>query len=466
VDLDSPENVRDMDISDPEHDDYLWAANTHDGLMYAVSWDSWPTPRFMTTRFVILDVSEPDNPVRVGSIERMTGDRTVVAGGYAYLMSYGLSIHVIDVSDPAQPVQVGLLPPDKAEMRRSGGIMEPGGLIVDGTRLYALSYGGDWGVYRWRLIAVDISDPSSPQEIGRFEGRSVTSGMWLQGDLISVVDPYGITVIDASDAENMRELERIPSPYGAEAVHLQDSNAALFLGSGIFSLDVEDPANPQLRDFRYDGPIQVVASTANSDTIVDDDSPVSQERLGFRVTGVSDGYELDVSELPDIRLNEVNERILPYHPRRGPYEYSASCGALTVTDESDGQGQNARRERLRLDDSNCSDKWDVALRGDFAYVTGNGSLYIASISDPGNPKLLSRKPLTAALEGENQSSIRIEGDLAYVLHGGLWALDLDDAESPREIAYYPTNAHVLDVDGSRLGLLSPDGTFQLLSLDR
>lgn len=42
------------------------------------------------------------------------------------------------------------------------------------------------------------------------------------------------------------------------------------------------------------------------------------------------------------------------------------------------------------------------------------------------------------------------------------ALDLSDPARPREVAYYPTDAVALDVDGGRIALGGPDGSFTLL----
>lgn len=58
---------------------------------------------------VVVDVSDPANPTRVGSREMSmdNGRDVAVAGAYAYIAADRGGLRVLDVSDPANPVEVG-----------------------------------------------------------------------------------------------------------------------------------------------------------------------------------------------------------------------------------------------------------------------------------------------------------------------------------------------------------------------
>ena len=106
----------------------------------------------------------------------------------------------------------------------------------------------------------------------------------------------------------------------------------------------------------------------------------------------------------------------------------------------------------------------MAKTDDYVYLVGGGSVYVFDVSNPAEPDLLARKPLISGQDaGEtDQVAIAIEGRFAYVLHGGLWVLDLLDPAKPEEVAYYPTAATVIDAEDGRIALGGVDGTFTLL----
>ncbi len=394
-------------------------------------------------RFASLDLRSPESPVWLDEMD-VYGAPMHVIGDRAYIMREDVGVRIIDISDPANMSVIGELTEDTPGRGSSGDPSEPGDLIVDGSRLYALLWGGDWGVYHWRLRVADISDPTSPHELGRLEGDGPAPGMWLQGNELVVADSYGFSLIDVSDPANLRETRRFPRGAAPRAVHLRDSFAYVFMYSGIFTLDLTSPGANYEASFLYPGPIGNVRETA--------------EGFEVGIYGASESIKVKASDplLPIIDENPA-DWIPPPHPSIGAHTYLATCGSLWV------EGEDGRRvTEIRLDQRDCAEEWQEASYGEHLYVVGGGNLYILDASDPSAPELLALKALAPRLENLRQSAIHVDRQYAYVLHGGLWALDISNPARPKEVAYYPTDARRLDVDGDRIGLVGPGGDFTLL----
>lgn len=402
----------------------------------------------------VLKVS--DVPRVIGFVEGASGGLLQVSGGNAYVMTAGVGLHVVDVTDPTAPRLVGELAGDPAEIGTSNGIGTPAALLLQGQYLYALAYGGDWGVYRWRLLVVDVSDPAGPRELGSAEGIGEAAGLWLQGHQAVVVDRFGLSVIDVSDPTRPVEVGRVPASADPASVHLVGDYAYLFLRSGLFVLDLSAVPTPQLATFRYFGPIG--RAWREGDT------------FNVSVFTRSQAYEVDVSEPGDPKATETRVAGLPPRPTAGPYTYGTSCGSLHVEDPSKGYGQAGRIHSIVLTDHDCRsrwEKWEVAVAGGHAYVVGGGKLLVMDLSSPAAPAVVWEKVLASGGDDapQEQASLLIEDGRAYVLHGGLWVLDLSYPAQPREVAYYATDALTLDMEGDRIALVGPDGSFELLKLE-
>lgn len=389
----------------------------------------------------VLDISSPEEPRKLGEMPD-PGGPLYLAESRAYVLTEDLGVRVLDLSDPARPREVGYLLDDSPGTASSIDPSEPAGLIVDGQRLYALMWGGDWGVYHWRLRIVDIADPTRPRELGRLEGDGIAWGMWLQAQELVLVDQSGTSILDVSDPARPREAQRVPAASAAVDVRLQGQYALLFLRSGVFALDLADPTGPRASAVPYFGPVGRVRQQGN--------------RYLVQVYGEYAIYEIDASALPRVVAEKSRLRSLP---ARTGVSYSASCGRLELEDESQ---PGAVLSRVLLARSDCSDAWDVAALGSHVYVVGDGRLFVLDASRPEAPSLIAEKGLASRRTDARQARILVEGSRAYVLQGGLWVLGLSDPQRPREMAYYPTDALALDVQDGRIALGGPDGGFTLL----
>ncbi|PLW80738.1 hypothetical protein C0585_01170, partial [Candidatus Woesearchaeota archaeon] len=220
----------------------------------------------------VVDVSDPTNPVEVGSVRDTESGGTAttldnaygvfVQGDYAYAISamdHGLS--VIDVSDPTSPVEVGSL---RAISSPQGGTASclgmPFDLFVSGDYVYIASY------LNYSLTIVDVSDPTSPVQVGYIvdseQGGTATTlkfaiNVFVRGDYAYVTsqDDNGLSIIDVSDPTNPVEVGYVTdSEVGGTATTLDGASDVFVSGGyayvtsrdddGLSVIDVSNPTNP------------------------------------------------------------------------------------------------------------------------------------------------------------------------------------------------------------------------------
>ena len=118
----------------------------------------------------VLNISDPDQPVVVGRTHPFAIiNKLVVSGDYVYaaVEPFG-DLWVIDVSDPTDPK---LVTSDDRYWIKA--------LSIDGSYLYAVSFGGGLNIY-------DISDPSVLQEVGYLKTTGFGSGVDAAGGVAFV----------------------------------------------------------------------------------------------------------------------------------------------------------------------------------------------------------------------------------------------------------------------------------------
>jgi len=135
-------------------------------------------------RLTILDISNPASPTVVGKTAPMPGivQDIYLSGNYAYVAAGSSGLRVIDVSAPTSPNEVGFF-------ETPGDAL---GVAVVDNYAYVADYDGG-------LRVIDVSAPTSPTEVGFFETPADAYG-------VAVVDNYayvaashgGLRVIDVS----------------------------------------------------------------------------------------------------------------------------------------------------------------------------------------------------------------------------------------------------------------------------
>jgi hypothetical protein len=204
----------------------------------------------------LLDLSDPGTPTEVGSLETpleivLSSGGLAVAGDRLYAVLMGMAkgaLWVVDVSDPAWPREVALMETEYPVTR----------LVVAGDYAYLLTFGRG-------LVVTDISDPTSPQEaayLGSVGGDAAkVSGPWLY----TIGGGDGLHILDIASPPDVREVGFLADPEGktdqpgqipegiksmvdlggfADVAVAGDYAYIPSRSSGLRVVDVSDPSSP------------------------------------------------------------------------------------------------------------------------------------------------------------------------------------------------------------------------------
>jgi len=260
------------------------------------------------------------------------------------------------------------------------------GVVLSGNFAYVSgSYGS--------LFILDVSDPTAPHEVGRFDTADYCNSVAVSGDL-AYLTAYGsfdgFWIVDISDPQEPYAVGRYSSPCGGDdIVPSSDFDYAYMPADfkGLRVLDMSDPLEPyEVGHWDGLGKTRGVALSAKLAYVTDNDS-------GLQI--------LDVSN------------------PKAPYEVG----------------------RCSLPGNALS----VAVAGDFAYVGGTdlfGKLHVIDVSNP-------QKPHEVGWVGFRDlgAGVAVSGDFVYVLSPlGLYVIDVSDPQSLHLAGWYEgLEFHPVDV---------------------
>ncbi|MBV8964737.1 MAG: hypothetical protein JO191_01030 [Mycobacteriaceae bacterium] len=206
-------------------------------------------------RLSILDVSQPDKPVEIGSaalpaasgIANWSAD-VIVMDQYAYAAAGG-TLLVFNVGDPTHPTLV-------SQQDLGVGIVALGRL---GGYLYVLI-----GVQpqpqrpglEYHLAILDLSDPGHPQRTSDWTGLpGMWNGMTVSGTRAYVTGGRLLGVVDLGDPLNPQLVGTAPfDDTGGDRLAVAGNTVFVAGFSGVDTYNVSDPAHPQpLPTFGGDG---------------------------------------------------------------------------------------------------------------------------------------------------------------------------------------------------------------------
>jgi len=329
----------------------------------------------------VIDVSNPLAPSLTGFY--LTEENYILQGvdlsgdGYVYTCQYNETdetskIVVIDVAtDPASPAEIGsYVEPD--------GVFK--GITLSGD--YAYIYAGWWPS---RLIALDISDPSSPSSIGECEANGDFYGLGISGNFVGISHGNsGFSLYDVSNPASPSQLGNYDTPYGVSWPHgtpIVVSGDYVYL-EGLRIMDVSDPSNPFLAGEGGAGDAISIAISG---------------RFAYCCCGWPRHF----------KIVDISSPTNPY--------LVASLGFP--------------------DDYQL---FDVAVRGNYAYVSGvkqisgdsYGYLAVVDISNPMNPHIVGS--YDCPVISFNSGGIALSGDYVYLVVSD-WSLYSDQSASLRII---------------------------------
>lgn len=409
----------------------------------------------------VIDISNPSSPKIRGIVDTngtavdvlVDGDYAYVSNGYSEDKDRGLK--VVDISDKENPSVVGY-------EKDLAGILKKGDYIY-GSYGYSIDVSDPTDPqtvdrisdnYNFRAIVgdhiitqnttVDITDPTDMKEDGNF-----TTFYDYVND-IKVVDGIGyvangwrgLTLLDISDLSNINYVANMR--YGLNSV---------------YKVDVSDGYAYVLSTDSYD---RKAISKINIDKKTSPVIPVASKK-GYKAVKDNTLYNIDDNTLTISSIDDTNiTTISTLGLEESIYAFSGK-GISLLNDtlyylfvNSDNRGlaavdisdsENPKNlTTFDLDGSICS----IKIVGNYAYIAAESAgLHIVDVSDAKNLELV------GTLDDDNFEAaydIAIKGDYAFVSNGsGLAVVDISDVAHPTFVkGFYTDYVRNIKIDGDYL----------------
>ncbi len=219
----------------------------------------------------IIDISNISNPIKVGYLgfEEYTS-QVEIHDNYLYISNYYDTVFIVDISDPANPEVVNSLPFEYERVSIK---------IQDGL-LYAIngSYYPDFMVYdlsnplqpelissidlyghitildvsngivflnkiSYGLILIDARNPLQLEVIYNLDLNESVKDVAIQDDLVCLVDPDSLYMIDISELDEPEMLGSIE--LNCRSISILDNRLYICRYDGIAVMDITDPSTPE-----------------------------------------------------------------------------------------------------------------------------------------------------------------------------------------------------------------------------
>jgi hypothetical protein len=423
-------------------------------------------------RMVVLDISNPASPTRIGESELLPGlvMGLAVEGSYAYVTTAFSGLNIFDIAQPANPILVSQVAPENPGC---------GPLVVeDGIAYVACNPSG--------LFVVDVYDPLSPKILSSDSIRGTMISIAVLNNFVYLVDvSKGIVIVDSSDPGNPQQVgffedKSIPSLGSAftQAINSCQGDLCLAVANhGFVILDLTDPINPTIKasitqfwpsGILSRGQFAFLVDDLEGVRIFDISNPSQPQQVGLMPTAVG-GFEFTVQELTERGISIADDFLYipdqafglttvdlrnPTQPVRvgqymtpvpdwmmsinvvGNYAYAVSRYAglrvLDVTDTENIAETYYDDERKFL---TSQVPLAVDVIGNYAFIAdGNYPLHTYDISNPSQPVEVGVVDGGPAWDGA--FDLAITGDIAYLSGSagndslfpgnGLWVIDIKD----------------------------------------
>lgn len=240
------------------------------------------------------DVSDPEKPVKLGSIPGVYGRQMLTAGDRLYITGRQQGLRIFDIKDPRRPTLIRRF--DTVEM--ATGLAVSGDLAVTSERIYGcpvysvadpahprlvnilrggeiqscvfrypMLYGGSWK--EGRIDVWDLSDPLKPKKCSTLQLSGYGDGVAISGDYLFAAtgkhrchvrkgigqnDGWGLEIFDLkADPAKPKPAGKIhfpPKSYGwFDSWTVRVSQDIAYVGAtanGVFIVDVKDKNAPRL----------------------------------------------------------------------------------------------------------------------------------------------------------------------------------------------------------------------------
>ncbi len=187
----------------------------------------------------LLDISSPADPQELGCYDTPGNCRSIVtAGNYAYTEHYSAGLRVIDIADPSNPFETTSLQLDHSLWKL---------ILQDHVIFSTLSISWD----SCGFVAIDISDPDHPAEIGRYIRQSYAPNFRfdIAGDY-AYLTLDSLHVLNIAEIGNIHQVSSAPLEHSAHGVvisgdYLYTRYGGYYSGTAFVRIyDLSDPFQP------------------------------------------------------------------------------------------------------------------------------------------------------------------------------------------------------------------------------
>jgi len=293
---------------------------------------------------------------------------------------------------------------------------------VSGTHAY---FGGGRN-----FIIADVSDPGNPTELGSLLLPDSPVNLTVRDNLVYVAAfDAGLRIIDVSDPPNPTEVGFIDTRLAVD-VTAAGNYAYVASGSdGLRIIDVSDPANPTEVGF-FD-----TRGYSNGVALSGDHAYITVATEGLRIIDVSNPANPTQVGFFDT----VEGTVFPIFDLA--FDVAVSGDFAYVTDQTDGVriinvSDPANPAEVGFFDNDTSSFRQVAVIGDFVYITEGGGLRIIFVANPASPIEVG----FLKLRGFGHT-VTVDGNTAYVADTiGMRIIDVSNFSSPNVIGFFETGA--------------------------
>ncbi len=345
------------------------------------------------------------NPLKiVGQIGGPT-NAVAVQGNVAFV-GVGYRLMILDVTDPSHPQEIGASQPLKSQIQ---------GITVQGEVAYLAT--GESG-----LSIINIADPAQPALVGQYDTIGFAEGILVDQDHAFVADgPGGMSILNIGNPANPTLVSETFSKNYIYDIVLDQSHAYLAsAGAGLLVADVSDRTNP--------------VELGNYDT--------SGYAYGLTMIGstlyIADGWEgLQVLDVSDPGNPEVKNTIqtpgwaMDLTILNDSLYVADAFGGLCVLDISNAEAPDLVGS-LKIPEGHAV---QVALSGNVLFMADiRSGVHMIDVSNQDQPAMISSYNPMGSVQ-----AVTVADGYAYAaaLNSGFRVINVKDPAQPREVATIP-----------------------------
>ncbi len=435
-----------VDLTNPETP--VLRSSTQLGASGAVEVTSWSHYAFVAGFGVqILDISDPDQPIQVGSFHR-AGSRMLASPSGRRLYSLAQSnppqdsfvLDVIDVSNPTSPFLVRTFPavPDPFE-----------GLAVGGGYLYTIDRQDGLLIYK-------VGDETGePKLAGSLPGARSTSDLFLSGNqLLSAEWERGLRVVDVTTPASPADIGGYGVSAETHGVKATSTRAYLRTTTGMRVIDWTSEGDPIDVGYFATDSADLTYPWPQSEIVLAGTLAYLADVSGLRVLDISADEPVEIGRwvsLHPARSVALKEDTLYLGHNTPPFGSGFALNVLSVSDPS----------KPNLLGSFEDDGWwaeKLTAEGDLLAGTDplrTGGCRLFDISDASMPSVVG-----SCDQGPDVLDLALSGGVLFeVTYGNLLTVDVAEPSAPKilgslefiepalwSVAITPTKAYLAHQD--------------------